>query len=178
METPSCPFCPFSDADTQFVAEHIEFCHPENGIPDTDPGGASTGQPEETSDDQDLHLSDRAEDDLEKYVECPHGCGEIVTRAELSSHLDLHIAEEVVNEETGSSRHGRCGEELDIHEFDGPSDNYNVEDKFELSNKGRSGHKRRSSQERARKKGRARSPSSKASDQSRNVKKLGVWFFV
>lgn len=175
METPSCPFCPFSDADTRFVAEHIEFCHPENGLSDTGPGGAGTGQPEETSgQQQDLHLSDEAEDDLDKYVDCPRSCGEIVTRVELSSHLDLHVAEEVANEETGSPQPGRRDEELDIHEFDGPSDNYNVQDKFEFSKKDRSGQKRRSSQEETRKRGRARSPSSKASGQSGSVKKLGV----
>lgn len=30
-EIPSCPFCPFSDPDGSFVAQHIEYCHPENG---------------------------------------------------------------------------------------------------------------------------------------------------
>ncbi|KXG52361.1 Peptidase C78, ubiquitin fold modifier-specific peptidase 1/ 2 [Penicillium griseofulvum] len=27
--TISCPFCPFADSDTDFVSQHIEFCHPE-----------------------------------------------------------------------------------------------------------------------------------------------------
>lgn len=175
METPSCPFCPFADADTQFVAEHIEFCHPENGILDIGPGGASTGQLETPNRQE---LSDETEDDLDKYTECPHDCGEIITRAELSSHLDLHTAEEVANEDTGSPQPGH-GEELDILEFDRPSDNYsNVDNDFAVSNKGRSGHKKRSTQERTRKGGRARSPSPKASGQSGSEKKLGVQFSV
>ncbi|KAL4868479.1 hypothetical protein BDV12DRAFT_185851 [Aspergillus spectabilis] len=26
-----CPFCPFSDLDSTFVAVHVQYCHPENG---------------------------------------------------------------------------------------------------------------------------------------------------
>ncbi|KAL2809490.1 DUF1671-domain-containing protein [Aspergillus granulosus] len=29
---PVCPFCPFSDPDGNFVAEHVQYCHPENGL--------------------------------------------------------------------------------------------------------------------------------------------------
>jgi hypothetical protein len=29
---PTCPFCPFSDLDLNFVAEHVQYCHPENGL--------------------------------------------------------------------------------------------------------------------------------------------------
>ncbi|KAL3489461.1 DUF1671-domain-containing protein [Aspergillus germanicus] len=29
---PTCPFCPFSDLDGNFVAEHVQYCHPENGL--------------------------------------------------------------------------------------------------------------------------------------------------
>ncbi|KAJ0423379.1 peptidase family C78-domain-containing protein [Aspergillus carlsbadensis] len=29
---PTCPFCPFSDMDGNFVAQHVQYCHPENGL--------------------------------------------------------------------------------------------------------------------------------------------------
>ncbi|KKK26733.1 hypothetical protein ARAM_000299 [Aspergillus rambellii] len=29
---PACPFCPFSDPDSNFVAEHVQYCHPENEL--------------------------------------------------------------------------------------------------------------------------------------------------
>ncbi|CAG8033499.1 unnamed protein product [Penicillium salamii] len=77
----SCPFCPFADSDADFVSQHIEFCHPEGGGPplpelETAPQTWPTGE-------------------TDKYVECPHGCGELVTVTELANHLDLHVAEDV-----------------------------------------------------------------------------------
>jgi hypothetical protein len=86
--TPSCPFCPFSDPDATFVAEHIDFCHPEGAGPaiqDSHPLNTHTHSP--------TLSSPPVEDATDKYVDCPHGCGEIVTAAEISNHLDLHIAE-------------------------------------------------------------------------------------
>lgn len=87
--TPTCPFCPFSDPDAGFVAEHIEFCHPDGGaglaIQDSYP--LNTHSPSSAS--------PPIDDGPEKYVDCPQGCGEIVTAVELSNHLDLHIAEGV-----------------------------------------------------------------------------------
>ncbi|KAJ5216495.1 uncharacterized protein N7498_002902 [Penicillium cinerascens] len=87
--TPTCPFCPFSDPDAGFVAEHIEFCHPDGGaglaIQDSYPLNTRSSS----------SASPPIDDGPEKYVDCPQGCGEIVTAAELSNHLDLHIAEGV-----------------------------------------------------------------------------------
>ncbi|KAJ5126243.1 hypothetical protein N7448_005554 [Penicillium atrosanguineum] len=86
-DTPSCPFCPFSDSDATFVSAHIEYCHPEAGaesaIQHLDALDAHSPSP----------LSPPVEDATDKYVDCPQGCGEIVTAAELSNHRDLHIAE-------------------------------------------------------------------------------------
>ncbi|KAJ5610080.1 hypothetical protein N7510_006799 [Penicillium lagena] len=86
----TCPLCPFSDADVDFVAQHIELCHPETG-----PAFAEESHP----------LSPAGGDEsAEKYIECPHGCGETVTTAELSIHLDLHIAEGIALEDGGVSQ--------------------------------------------------------------------------
>lgn len=85
--TPSCPFCPFSDQDATFVTQHIEYCHPE--------GGSLPSFADDTPSSNNINPSPSppTEESIEKYVDCPHGCGETVTIAELSTHLDLHIAE-------------------------------------------------------------------------------------
>jgi hypothetical protein len=86
-DLPSCPFCPFSDEDASFVSEHIEYCHPEScALPASlDSNAFDTHSPSP--------LSPPVEDATDKYVDCPQGCGEIVTAVELSNHLDMHIAE-------------------------------------------------------------------------------------
>jgi hypothetical protein len=89
----SCPFCPFSDSDPSFVAEHIDYCHPENGAEESAPHNLTSSGPSPQSD---------SEEPTGKYVDCPHGCGEIITTAELSTHLDLHVAEGIVLDESGS----------------------------------------------------------------------------
>jgi hypothetical protein len=89
-DTSTCPLCLFSDADADFVAQHIEFCHPE-----TDPTLAEESHPLPTA---------VGHESAEKYIECPHGCGETVTTAELSTHLDLHIAEGIALEDGGASQ--------------------------------------------------------------------------
>ncbi|KKZ60622.1 hypothetical protein EMCG_04723 [[Emmonsia] crescens] len=43
------------------------------------------------------------DDSLDSYIDCPQGCGEIISTAELSSHLDLHMAEGMTFEEAGSA---------------------------------------------------------------------------
>ncbi|KAK4934239.1 hypothetical protein LTR66_015662 [Elasticomyces elasticus] len=86
----SCPFCPFADSDAEFVSQHVEYCHPE-GADSFSPGLENA-----------LQQSTLA-DDTEKYVDCPHGCGEIVAAAELDIHLDLHVAEEVALDDSGTA---------------------------------------------------------------------------
>ncbi|KAJ6171645.1 hypothetical protein N7470_000712 [Penicillium chermesinum] len=81
---PSCPFCPFFDEDAGFVAQHIDYCHPEEGVP-----AESSREPE---------------DDSIQYVDCPHGCGETVGLSELSTHLDLHTAESIPADGNGWSQ--------------------------------------------------------------------------
>ncbi|EAU30608.1 predicted protein [Aspergillus terreus NIH2624] len=91
MDDATCPFCPFSDPDSNFVAEHIEYCHPEHDTrPELGPSHVATDSPTSEPD---------QEEPLPKYIDCPHGCGEIVEQTELSTHLDLHIAETVAFED-------------------------------------------------------------------------------
>ena len=80
--TPSCPFCPITDQDADFVTQHIDFCHPEFGG-----AGFLSDSPPVAS----PRLSPSLDDDADKYVDCPHGCGETVANSELSNHLDLHV---------------------------------------------------------------------------------------
>lgn len=96
--TPSCPFCPFSDQDATFVAQHIEYCHPEGGAPPS----FSHDIPSFDNVNQSPSLAAEEEESTEKYIDCPHGCGETVTTAELSTHLDLHIAEGIALDDSGT----------------------------------------------------------------------------
>ena len=92
--TPSCPFCPFTDQDADFVAQHIEFCHPEFGD-----AGFLSDPPHVAS----PRLSPSVDDDVDKYVDCPHSCGETVASAELSNHMDLHVAEGMALDDAGAT---------------------------------------------------------------------------
>ncbi|MCJ1309982.1 hypothetical protein MMC25_003643 [Agyrium rufum] len=111
-ERPACPFCPFTvasfsdDHEMDFLMQHLELCHPENG---QTPVIAVDGGRHSSPSFKDAHLSVRAgkestplrselsedEDEDEGYVKCPRGCGEIVTLAELVSHMELHASEEM-----------------------------------------------------------------------------------
>lgn len=113
----SCPFCPFSDLDPSFVAEHIEYCHPENGTQESVPPYRTRSSPSPPSD---------SEGSTGKYVDCPHGCGEIVTSAELSNHLDFHVAEGVALDESGSAQSPLdAGSVMSDHDLSGPEDSFN-----------------------------------------------------
>lgn len=94
--TPTCPFCPFANPDASFVAEHIEICHPENGVAST----LQDAHPLESSGRRQSPFPVN-EESTDQYVDCPHACGETVTTAELSMHLDLHIAEGIALDESG-----------------------------------------------------------------------------
>lgn len=96
LHTPTCPFCSVSDKDASFVAEHINFCHPEGGTTQS----SNDLYPLQETDLQSSHLVDAAGSD--QYIDCPHGCGEAVTAAELSTHLDLHVAEDIALDESGT----------------------------------------------------------------------------
>jgi hypothetical protein len=109
--TPSCPFCPFKDQDADFVTQHIEFCHPEFGGAEFLSDSPPVASP---------RLSPSVDDDADKYVDCPHGCGETVASAELSNHLDLHVAECMALDDAGATpAHSTAGASYkDDHSFD------------------------------------------------------------
>lgn len=101
---PVCPFYSFSGPDINLVAEHVEICHPEVDTQHKR-GGWSTDMLETSPEWQCLPSSDGKEECSSNYMECSHGCGEIVVDAELSAHLDMHFAERVALEDTCSPRH-------------------------------------------------------------------------
>lgn len=105
-DVPSCPFCEFTDSDTYFLTQHVELCHPENGespfiAKDFGDGSNDHLDQEATSGSGTNTPSQDATDS--SYVQCPHGCGESVTAAELPVHIDFHVAEGMALEETGLS---------------------------------------------------------------------------
>ncbi|KAF9882965.1 hypothetical protein FE257_004369 [Aspergillus nanangensis] len=104
VDEATCPFCPFTDHDSTFVAEHIEHCHPEN---QAEPAPLTTTSSEE----------------FQKYLDCPRGCGELVADTELSTHLDLHLAEGIALE--GAYLSGKNPTSLS-HE----ADTFNAPDKY------------------------------------------------
>ncbi|KAJ5169127.1 uncharacterized protein N7482_004721 [Penicillium canariense] len=101
--TPSCPFCPFSDADVSFLEMHIEFCHTEDGVPQTLLPGVHGLDTSQTPSPSPSPSATTDVESTEKYVDCPHGCGETVTAAELATHLDLHVAEGIAFDDGADS---------------------------------------------------------------------------
>lgn len=167
QDAATCPFCPFSDADEQFVAQHIEFCHPDTGTESYDQSALFQA-------DQAAILAAAGEDynsgddnaSADKYIDCPHGCGEIIASAELASHLDLHVAEDIALEDSGATR----VEQEDLDERDYKFDEL-LEDKYGLSTKGDRKDVSRAPQK---KKNRAHSPEGFDTAPAGSVKRLGV----
>ncbi|KAK2749166.1 hypothetical protein FQN57_006781 [Myotisia sp. PD_48] len=142
-DIPSCPFCDFSDADGYFVVQHVELCHPENGaspfIASDDTAiavaldASLNHQQSESGPWQDYHRTEDAfeydnyedEHPTVSYIDCPAGCGEAVTTAELPIHLDLHVAEGLALSETNTmletalkSHHSKLvNEDIDSDDF-------------------------------------------------------------
>lgn len=163
----SCPFCPFSDSDADFVSQHIDFCHPENGVHGPESLPQQITEPTSS-------LQPIRDDSTEQFVDCPHGCGEIVTAAELSTHLDLHVAEGIALDEH-ESPHASLDARLasSDHDF---SDQENTFD-TEITKKGaKRGADRDFTRKNSSKPGRARSPPNTAG--ADGAKRLGVCAFV
>ena len=166
--TPTCPFCPFSDADEQFVAQHIEYCHPETGAEPSEPSALSpadqaaileaAGQDENSGDE---------DDSAEKYIDCPHGCGELVAATELSSHLDLHVAEDIALEDSGATSVEQEGLDGRDYKFDEL-----LEEKYGLAAKSERKDVSRAPQKK--KKNRVHSPEGHDTAPAGSVKRLGV----
>lgn len=168
-DIPNCPFCPFSDTDSQFVAAHIEFCHPENGVPSENNYDIPDDLPEDSYEDNQNPPSDD-EDSAEKYVDCPHGCGEIVLSTELNSHLDLHMAEEIALEDSGAPQPEPQNLDADAPKFDEL-----LEDKYAFQGKGRPASKGISQRAAPKKKNRSGSRSADfGTAPADGVRRLGV----
>lgn len=164
-DTPNCPFCPFSDPDGQFVAEHVEFCHPEGAIlPEDEPEGLTPDEPSRGSQTPPPRRDEG--ENTENYVDCPHGCGEIVANTELPSHLDLHLAEEIALEDAGAVQAETSSVDENDHQFDEL-----LEEKYAPPQKGR-GRKEPFQRAALQKKNRSRSPLGTAP--ADGVRRLGV----
>lgn len=157
--SPSCPFCPFTDTDATFVAEHIDFCHPEGGAaPDlSDPIPSS--RPFD-------------KDGTTEYMDCPYECGETITAAELSMHLDLHAAEGIALDEDGPAP-----VDADMHtgEHNLPSDDDDLVDVPGSRKSGKHGATRDFAHTKANKSRRARSPPGMVGPDG--AKRLGVYIW-
>lgn len=99
-----CPFCDFSDHDSYFLLQHVELCHPENG--DSPFIAKHVEEPASTDPDEEGNTRDSTDspsgDDIDgRYVVCPRHCGETVNIAELSSHVEMHLAEGMMFDGTG-----------------------------------------------------------------------------
>lgn len=171
---PTCPFCPFSDADSQFVAQHIEFCHPELGVLPEDENSRPVDQPNGSSQANQSQTSDE-DDSTEKYVDCPHGCGEIIADSELPTHLDLHVAEEIALEDSGAVQTEPQNSDADTLRFDDL-----LEDKYAFQRKGRPSQKGSFQRGVPKQNNRSHSPVSKSADfgglPADGVRRLGVCF--
>jgi hypothetical protein len=112
MDSLSCPFCDFTDDDTYFLLQHVELTHPENGESpfiatghDEDQGRSSSSNQENNGKEVALHHKQTPLSSISSlespatYIECPYNCGELVASAELTSHTDFHLAENMAFEE-------------------------------------------------------------------------------
>lgn len=92
-----CPFCPFTNYDSYSVMEHVECCHPENGVSpfnvqhDERMSRLAGGHDEETTSASDAPSQD------DDYFQCD--CGEVVMLPEINSHMALHESEETTVDE-------------------------------------------------------------------------------
>ena len=113
MEAFSCPFCDFSDQDSYFLLQHVELVHPENGESpfiaterDGDEEGRSSSSNQENNEmqgalqqGQTAPSTGSSMNSPATYIECPYNCGELVASAEITSHTDFHLAENMAFEE-------------------------------------------------------------------------------
>ncbi|KAK9594363.1 hypothetical protein V6Z94_005218 [Aspergillus fumigatus] len=87
---PACPFCPFSDLDDTFVAQHIEYCHPE-AVGQTEPTSGENGDEDRSTP---IYQQPQMPGGENVYIKCSQSNGEILPSAEISYHLDIHAAED------------------------------------------------------------------------------------
>lgn len=89
-----CPFCSFTAFDLLYILEHIEYYHPDDkhGSSDTE---HITGRFAPENDFEEGSSSHDTYAEVE-YIQCE--CGEHVQLSEFTSHLALHVSEEITSE--------------------------------------------------------------------------------
>ncbi|KAL8985082.1 MAG: hypothetical protein Q9205_001123 [Flavoplaca limonia] len=91
MEAQPCPFCPFSDTDPYFLAQHVETFHPEDGEPSFVPRHwLEAGLPLDYTEATTIR-----EAPSQQYAECE--CGEAIAASDFEDHVLLHSAEAADN---------------------------------------------------------------------------------
>lgn len=136
MEQPEnllCPFCEFSDHDSYFLLQHVELCHPENGVspflvkdevvpPHVQMDESDTGCPTDSLSNDDTN---------EAYTICPRRCGETVTIAELPNHMEMHFAEGMAFDGDGLTH--ADDDENDFQDQDDKTSEFRLETHFDTS---------------------------------------------
>ncbi|KAI4262785.1 MAG: hypothetical protein L6R42_002048 [Xanthoria sp. 1 TBL-2021] len=87
MAPQSCPFCPFSDSNPYFLAQHVETLHPEDGVPSF----VSRHFLEEDVPTGCKEATTVREAPSQPYIECE--CGEAIAASDFEDHAQLHSAE-------------------------------------------------------------------------------------
>ncbi|KAL9043111.1 MAG: hypothetical protein Q9180_000097 [Flavoplaca navasiana] len=91
MEAQPCPFCPFSNTNPYFLAQHVETLHPEDGEPSFVPRHwLEAGLPLEFTE-----ATTICEAPSQQYAECE--CGEAIAASDFEDHVLLHSAEAADN---------------------------------------------------------------------------------
>ena len=91
MEAQPCPFCPFSDTDPYFLAQHVETCHLEDGELSFVPRHwLEAGLPLDYTEATTIR-----EAPSQQYAECE--CGEAIAASDFEDHVLLHSAEAADN---------------------------------------------------------------------------------
>lgn len=136
MDSFSCPFCDFTDQDDYFLLQHVELIHPENGESpfiatehEDDDRSSSRNQAHNGKEaalqyKQTPPSSTSSLESPATYSDCPYNCGELVASAELTSHTDFHLAENMAFEEeslrpvefsTGACNNAQAVTEISTH---------------------------------------------------------------
>ncbi|KAL8847351.1 MAG: hypothetical protein Q9221_007604 [Calogaya cf. arnoldii] len=87
MSPQSCPFCPFSDSNPYFLAQHVETLHPEDG----EPSFVSRHFLEEDLPAECEEATTVREAPSQHFIECE--CGEAIAPPDFEDHAQLHSAE-------------------------------------------------------------------------------------
>ncbi|KAI9683138.1 MAG: hypothetical protein M1829_005929 [Trizodia sp. TS-e1964] len=132
----TCPFCEFVDNDSYFLTLHVETLHSETGnspfiVRDFGDVDKPPAVPEKVALDapapQGLEETPDQVAASEDYINCPEDdCGEELLFADLSMHMDLHLAEQLTFNEfrdqaEGSDRHCKKAKHSHISAHSPPS---------------------------------------------------------